>query len=113
VYLELLSRHMGDGIVELEHEEDHANAAGYFGARAVRSWKDRMRILDTAGFIKSGKKGSRQFAYVFLVHPAIAMHQLHASGKISTDLWSAYRARLIDTKEASYEDITEQAKRAG
>lgn len=31
VYVELLARHMDDGIIELGHEDDHAYAAGYEG----------------------------------------------------------------------------------
>src|ERR1035441_8312976 len=39
VYLELLSRHRSDGVIEMASEADHAFAAGYEGSRAVRSWQ--------------------------------------------------------------------------
>ena len=53
VYLDLLSRQRGEGIVEMEHEAVHAYAAGYEGTRAVRTWQERMKVLVDAGFIKT------------------------------------------------------------
>jgi len=49
-YVDLLSRHMGDGVIELEHDTDHAYAAGYAHAR---QWRERMVLLERAGFICS------------------------------------------------------------
>jgi hypothetical protein len=97
VYLELLSRHMGDGIVILTHEEDHAYGAGYSTQKA---WRARMRVLEKHGFIKVQKLGSR-YAYVLLVHPTIAMTQLFEGGLIIQTLWDAYRNRLTETKATS------------
>ncbi len=61
VYLELFARKMGEGLIEMQHEEDHANASGYLETRAVRSWRDRMKILEDWGFIKSKQKGTRKY----------------------------------------------------
>lgn len=94
VYLELLSRHMGEGIVILTHEEDHAYSAGY---TTTKAWRARMRILEKYGFIKIQKLGTR-FAYVLLVHPTMAMEYLFKKGLIQQDLWDAYRNRLTETK---------------
>lgn len=104
VYLELLSRHMGDGIVVLTHEEDHVYAAGYTSQKA---WRARMRVLEKHGFIKIQKLGLR-FAYVLLVHPTTAMQQLYDKGLVHQDLWDAYRNRLTETK-ASFPQATAAA----
>ena len=105
VYVELLSCHAGQGVIEMSHPEDHAYSAGYTGTRA---WRDRMKLLEQAGFIKS-VSGGRAFTSVFLVHPAIAMQGLRTAGKIPDKLWTAYQALLIDTKEPSADDIIKKA----
>ena len=102
VYLELLSRHMGQGVVELTHHEDHAYAADY---AQVKTWQERMRVLEDAGFIKTTTSGGRKFARVLLVHPAIAMQKLHDQGRIPKDLWEAYRSRQIEASEPSAEEL--------
>src|SRR5258708_7460578 len=45
VYLELLARHVDNGLIEMAHEDEHAYYAGYVGSRARRSWQERMKIL--------------------------------------------------------------------
>lgn len=102
VYTDLLSHHMGQGVVELLHEEDHAFASGY---QSARTWRDRMKVLEDAGFIRSTTTGNRKYAKVFLVHPAIAMQSLRDSGKIPDDLWQAYRNRAVEVKEATVAEL--------
>lgn len=102
VYIDLLSHHMGQGVVELVYEEDHAFAAGY---QSVRTWRDRMKVLADAGFIRATTTGNRKYAKVFLVHPAVAMHALRDTGKIPDDLWEAYRNRAIEVKEATAAEL--------
>jgi len=92
---------MGQGVVELLHEEDHAFAAGY---SSVRAWRDRMKVLIDAGFIKATTTGNRKFAKVLLVHPERAMKRLWESGKIQDDLWQAYRNRAIEVGQRSPRD---------
>lgn len=96
MYLDLVAHHMGQGVVELLHEEDHAFAAGYSSPRA---WRDRMKVLEEAGFIKATTTGNRKYAKVLLVHPENAMQSLRDAGKIPNDLWQAYRNRAIEVKQ--------------
>lgn len=98
VYLELLARHHGQGVVEMTYEEDHAFAAGYTTQRAARTWRDRMKVLVDAGFIKVTSSGKR-YSKVLLVHPSLAMRKLYEAGKISEPLWQAFRTRQIEVKE--------------
>jgi hypothetical protein len=101
-YLELLSRHIGQGVVEMTHEEEHSHAAGYSSSK---TWRDRMKILESAGFIKPFS-GGRRYARVFLVHPSIAMNGLWVNRRITKELWEAYRARQIEAREPSLDDLT-------
>lgn len=102
VYVELLSRHLGQGVIEMTHEEDHSFAAGY---RGNRTWKDRMKVLEDAGFIRTSSTG-RKYAKVLLVHPSVAMKALHDAGKIPDRLWTAYRDRQIEAGELSVPELS-------
>src|SRR5690349_13391175 len=53
VYLELWSRHIDSGVIEMVEHSRHAYAAGYRGTRAVRTWRERMKLLEDTGFIAS------------------------------------------------------------
>ena len=64
VYLELLARHIDEGVIRMSTEEDHAYAAGYEGPRGVRSWRERMKLLESNGFVKVKTIAGRRHAYV-------------------------------------------------
>jgi hypothetical protein len=99
VYLELYSRHRDSGIVEMEDERQHAYAAGYEGSRAVRTWQERMEILEKHGFINVKAIGNQPYKYVLLVHPKVVILTLHAAGKTNPQWWDTYRARLAELNE--------------
>jgi hypothetical protein len=90
----------------MTHEEDHAHAAGY---TSIKSWRERMKVLEAAGFIKTFSRGHR-YAKVFIVHPAIAMKALFDLGKVPAALWEPYRARQIESKELGAEAIREERR---
>ena len=104
VYLELWSRHIDSGIIEMAEQARHAYAAGYRGPRAVRTWLERMKVLEESGLIKAKEIEGQRYKYVLLVHPTIAVQRLRDAGKIADDWWNTYRARQIQTKESSYEE---------
>jgi hypothetical protein len=83
---------------------EHASAAGFFSNRAVRSWQERMKILEKIGFIKTKKIGNQAFKFVLLVHPTVAVKRLRDKKKVSDEWWDAYRARQIEVKEESYDE---------
>ena len=63
VYLELWSRHMSGGVIEMKHEGDHSYASGYFGNRGIRTWQERMKLLEKNGFIKTKHIGNQRYKY--------------------------------------------------
>lgn len=103
VYLDLLSRQRGEGIVEMEHEAVHAYAAGYEGTRAVRTWQERMKVLVDAGFIKTVDVGNQKYKYVAIVHPTTAVQRLRDAKKVPDKWWNAYVALKTQTREATHE----------
>ena len=110
VYLELLARHRDSGIVEMVSPGEHSYAAGYKGPRAVRTWQERMKLLEELGFIKARASGNQQYKYVLLVHPTIAVKGLLDADKVSQSWWDTYRVRQIEATEAPYEKLIEHRK---
>jgi hypothetical protein len=113
VYLELLARHMDGGVVEIGNEADHAYAAGYTGTRAIRTWHERMQILQRLGFIKSKQVGNQRYKLVLLVDPLVAIANLRKQGSVPESWWEAYSLRLMETKEADLERLERIAGEPG
>lgn len=78
-------------------------AAGYEGTRAIRTWQERMKVLEAAGFIKTVDVGNQKNKYVAIVHPTTAIQQLRDLGKIPDKWWNAYVALKLQTREATHE----------
>jgi hypothetical protein len=108
VYLELLARHRDSGIVEMVSPGEHSYAAGYSGSRGMRTWQERMKLLEDLGFIKSRASGNQQYKTVLLIHPTVAVKKLFDAGKVSQGWWDTYRQRQIEATEAPYEKIAGQ-----
>jgi hypothetical protein len=102
VYLELWARHMGEGIIEMRHEGEHAYGSGYEGPRGIRAWQERMKILEDNGFINVKEIGGQRYKYVLLVHPTAVVERLRAAGKVSQKWLDAYKDRQLETKELTF-----------
>jgi len=109
VYLELFSRHRDTGIVDMVSAGEHSYAAGYVGTRGVRTWQERMKLLENLGFIKSKLVGNERYRYVLIVHPTIVAQRLYESGDVDTTWWETYRQIQIENKEPSYEELMERS----
>ena len=99
VYLELLSRHMDGGVIEIGNESDHAYASGYSGTRAVRTWNERMQLLEKLGFIKTKRVGGQRYKLVLLTDPLSAVANLYRQGSVPEAWWEAYVLRALETRE--------------
>lgn len=121
VYLELLSRHIDNGIIEMASENEHAFAAGFTSSRAVRSWEERMAILEEIGFIETIKTSNQKYKCVLLKHPTAVMEKLHSkydgkdgrkdAGKEFQELWKAFRERQIEVRDPSYNERLKEIKK--
>jgi hypothetical protein len=110
VYLELWSRHMGGGVIEMKHEGEHAYAAGYVGNRAMRTWREHMFLLEKNGFIRISSSGNQRFKYVLLIHPTAVVEKLRSENKVDQHWLNTYKTRQIETKENTFESRS-KAKR--
>ena len=104
VYVELLSRHIDGGVIEMADEGIHAFCAGYVGQRGVRTWHERMRILEENGFIMTKQIGNKKYALVLIVHPTVVVQRLREQKKVDNVWWDTYRNRQIEIKEDTYEE---------
>lgn len=100
VYLELLARHLDGGVIEIGNEADHAYAAGYTGTRAIRTWHERMQLLEKLGFIKTRRVGNQRYKLVLLADPLNAIADLYKHGRVPEAWWETYTLRLLETREA-------------
>jgi len=112
VYLELLSRQRGEGVIEMAHEAEHAFAAGYEGKRAVRTWQERMIILEETGFIRTEKIGNQRYRYAAIVHPTRAVQVLREQDRIPENWWKAYIENKRTSGEATFEDRVKKSPTA-
>jgi hypothetical protein len=94
--IDLWDRNMGEGLVELRDEKEHAYAAGFDSERGVRSWRERMRLLVKAGFVEIHRRGPIEFGYALIVHPHVAAAKLREKGLIDDDLWHLIVERARD-----------------
>jgi hypothetical protein len=106
VYVELLARHIDEGVIQMATDEEHAFAAGYDGDRGVRSWRERMRLLEQVGVIRIQRMGAKRFAYVLLVHPSVFITALQAAGKVDAEWLVNYRHRRLETGEIAVATVT-------
>ena len=99
VYLELWFRQRDDGFVEVDDQEEMAASCGYSRApRNVRTWREAIDELERLGFIKVGRKGTRKYAYILLLHPHDVVQQLrHTTPKAVPEWWwSLFENRIMD-----------------
>jgi hypothetical protein len=69
VYLELLSRRWDSGMVEINNEAEHAYASGYTGRRGLRTWRERMALLENVGLILTKGNSLQRYRHVLLLDP--------------------------------------------
>lgn len=78
LYQVLWAHDWGQGIVMDVHVKTLLYEAGYPGKgdRLERTWKERIKILEKYGFIKTAKKGFDDYGFILLVDPYLAALKL-------------------------------------
>jgi hypothetical protein len=89
-YVDLLSRDFGQGFVEILDEDEHAYCAGYSGRRARRTWQERIKRLEKAGFIQVMPRLNRSIGYILIVHPYKVVTMLRNADKIDDQWWQLF-----------------------
>ena len=122
-YFALFCATWDNGFVRLARSPDLPYASGFTGARGVRGWHERMKLLEGLGFVEIKESGAQKFGLAFLPNPNIVLLNLWekkkaqgtgpydppALGGLQDATMSAFLERAIDV---GANDVTRaQAKR--
>lgn len=83
-------------LVTIENPATFAAEAGFDGARAVDTWRRRMKRLVELNLLVSKKGPSGDFHYVLLMNPNVAMEVMHSNKLVQTDLYARFLDRLTE-----------------
>ena len=95
VYLDLWCRAFDDYVLEIRDEYEAAFSSGYEGQRAIRTWRERLDVLERLGFIRTRKTPHGSYRYVLILEPHQVIADLQTQGKISEEASLALKAQLL------------------
>lgn len=97
-----------NGFVRLGRSPDLAYASGFTGPRGVRGWQERMKILESYGFVEIRETADQKFGLAFLPNPNIVLLQLWARKK-KNDKGPLTPAGLAGLQDATMSAFIERA----
>jgi hypothetical protein len=111
----LWARSPDHALVTIENPATFASEAGFVGARAVDTWRRRMKQLRELWFIQTKPGPSGEFHYVLLINPNAAMEWLRNHKRIQEGLYARFIDRLgeigalgeIEAVHAYWADVAE------
>lgn len=80
-YFALFCATWDNGFVRLSRSTDLPYASGFTGARGIRAWQERMKLLETFGFVEILESGGQKFGLAFLPNPNIVLLNLFEKKK--------------------------------
>lgn len=83
-------------LVTIENPATFASEAGFYGERAVDTWRRRMKQLHALNFIVPKPGPSGDFHYVLLLNPNAAMEHMFRSGRMQPSLYARFLDRIND-----------------
>jgi len=75
-YFALFCATWDNGFVRLARSIDLPYASGFTGGRGVRVWQERMKLLESFGFVEIQASGDQKFGLAFLPNPNIVLLNL-------------------------------------
>lgn len=75
-YFALFCATWDNGFVRLGRSTDLPYASGFTGPRGVRGWQERMKLLESFGFVEIQASGDQKFGLAFLPNPNIVLLNL-------------------------------------
>lgn len=104
VYLELWFRTFDDSFVVANKHVEMAFFSNFNGERAVRTWKTRIDILASLGFIEVAEGPSGDISYILILNPHNVIKELYEKGEIRDQEYNAFYQRMIDIGAKDLED---------
>ncbi|MFK2906045.1 hypothetical protein ISP17_18950 [Dyella ginsengisoli] len=107
-------------LLVIENPATFAAEAGFTGARAVDTWRRRMKVLRDLQFLIPKKGPSGDFHYVLLLNPNVAVEYLRQDRRVQDELYGRFQDRLaevgasaeMDAYKAFCVETAEAAKKA-
>lgn len=99
-YLALWGQAFDEMYISLQNADDLSFHAGFTGQRATRTWKERIKVLDDLGFIRTAEGTAGQYSHAVILNPHFAIRRLHA-------------AKTPGLTQASFNALTERAIAVG
>ena len=75
-YFALFCATWDNGFVRLGRSSDLPYASGFTGPRGMRGWQERMKLLESFGFVEIRASGDQKFGLAFLPNPNIILLNL-------------------------------------
>jgi len=98
IYWELWCRDMGQGIIQINDEQECAFASGYSSSRALRTWREHVQLLVNLHFLKVERNGNREVGFVLLMNPLAVAHWHHLHSKLPDGWWTSFNQRALEIK---------------
>ena len=98
IYWELWCRDMGQGIIQINDEQECAFASGYSSSRALRTWREHVQLLVNLHFLKVERNGNREVGFVLLMNPLAVVHWHHLHSKLPDGWWTSFNQRAREIK---------------
>jgi hypothetical protein len=106
-YLVLWCQVMDEVFFEVKNEQALAFACGFEGERAVRTWRERMRDLQSLGFIDFKPGANGDITYILLLNPyhAIRRHREAKNPSITDKRYNSLIARAHEIKADDMDEV--------
>lgn len=95
VYFSIWCKAFDDFIVEVRDEYDMAFSCGYIGHRAIRSFRERVDVLEKNGFVKTSRSPVGSYRYIVVLDPHKTISKLYGHSAVKKEYYDALQQTLI------------------
>lgn len=107
-YLALWCRVFDEAFVEVRNDKELAFESGFSGGRGEATWRARMRMLQSLGFIDIHKGLASDLQYVLIYNPIKVIAHIYNERNLVRDM--AYQALMARLIEVGADDLDEAKK---
>ncbi len=92
----LWARSPDNPVIVIENPATFAAEAGFFGERAVDTWRKRMKKLRELMMIQTKPGPTGEFHYVLLLNPNAAVEWMQTQGRVQEGIYARFVDRLME-----------------
>ena len=91
-------------VVNVVSAKELAFESGFTGQRAESTWRERMRLIEEFGFIKTAEGRYGPISHVLILHPYFAVRGMRSNGKVQEIRYNALLQRLEEVGAKELEE---------